>query len=184
MSQTDPRPDSFIINVQNKLQAIEMCISAQLRIPALVLIYAGMDFAGSVCRPAWKEDQGSGDFIAWVEGDMQCQKLGVRGIDLWGARCGLLHGLTHNSKLYRQGRANRIVYSWGNKMPDAPTTFLRRLGMPETVIRVEDLHHAFVEGLDRLGQRMIKDPALTQLIALRSNALFIDQPEFPGMGSI
>ena len=49
---------------------------------------------------------------------MSCvQRFGVSGLDLYAARCGVLHTYTMDSRLSTEGKAKRILYAWGNDWP-------------------------------------------------------------------
>jgi hypothetical protein len=78
--------------------------------PALILTYSGIDAASWLCA-----EQPDGPvqnyFVAWVEkyillnGRFECSAL-----DLWAARCGIVHTLTPSSRLARQGKVREILY--------------------------------------------------------------------------
>jgi hypothetical protein len=79
-------------NISNHFNAINLCLSNNLRMPALVLIYSGIDMLAALGRPQSNPNVTRKDFINWCEhylvpaGFNQCTP-----IDLYAARCGVVH---------------------------------------------------------------------------------------------
>jgi hypothetical protein len=105
------------------LRAIETCLSAELPEASLVLIYSGFDtfdtFGLLAAQPGVPDATGE-TFKQWcekyilpriksVEGDV------VTAVDLWGARCGMLHTSTPLSSKEREGKAHQIWYRFAGK---------------------------------------------------------------------
>ena len=101
-----------------KMQEAAVCLLQNgHRLPALMLVYTTID------QMAWLSIGGTGeakgtDFIAWVDKYMLAhQYKGLEGVtagDLWGARCGLLHTATAESRSLKNGTAeSRIAYTYG-----------------------------------------------------------------------
>jgi addiction module HigA family antidote len=171
---------AVISNIQAHVAAIRLCLESHLRMPALVLIYCGIDVLANLCRPAANSEVKSADFVNWAERYMECKKrLGVAGLDLYAARCGVLHTYTMDSRLSANGQARRILYAWGGKTPDEPMKLLRALGRPEVMIKIETLFSAFLHGIEAFGKVVDDDPKLESLVAQRGRKLFMDQPSFP-----
>jgi hypothetical protein len=174
--------NAFAENVVAHVQAIDLCLSNRLQMPALVLIYSGIDFMANLSRPVEQAEQTKADFVKWAEHFMSCEsRLGVSGLDLYGARCGVVHAYTMNSRLSTEGKAKRIMYAWGNKSACAATQLLKSLGYTEVVVRIEDLATAFSDGIDAFSAMALKDPHWAPVVQQRSQTLFRDQPSFPGM---
>ena len=115
-------------NIEKHLCAIRLCMANQLTVPAIILIYTGIDFLASLTRPEGQQEVKSDDFIRWAEQYMSCKEtLGVRGIDLYAARCGVVHSYRISSRLYRRAKANRIAYAWGRKEAGPADLFLKEV---------------------------------------------------------
>src|SRR6185295_5604635 len=94
-------------NLMSLSKGVDACLDNKLIGPALILIYSAIDTAG------WLDsnDQSStrNSFIDWTNryllstGALSCTAL-----DLYAARCGLLHTFTPNSKLSSDKKARRI----------------------------------------------------------------------------
>lgn len=173
--------DAVVIqNMANHSEAVRLCLANRLIVPALILIYTGIDFVASLARPATQSDVTKNDFIRWAERFMDCrQRLGVSGLDLYAARCGVVHTYTADSKLHRAGQAKRIFYSWGNQEPHEANSLVRRLGYSEVFIKIESLFDTFNHGLEKFGTAMTKDEQLTTLVVSRGGQLFSNYPQFP-----
>jgi hypothetical protein len=116
--------EKFDDGVRQIYQAIELCLTNNLALPAMQLLYAAMDIMGSLNGPpdppkpppkSKTPKQGSRfRFQRWVRRYM-LRNAGApyRAVDLYAARCGVLHEFTPNSDLVRWGRAKKLLYSWG-----------------------------------------------------------------------
>lgn len=89
------------------------CIRQGVELPSLILVYSCIDALGwlAVPDPAPTPQR---TFTAWVDRWMlPASPLPCTSLDLYAARCGVLHTLTANSKLATQGKARTLVYTWG-----------------------------------------------------------------------
>jgi hypothetical protein len=61
--------------------------------------------------PANQEDVGRKDFVSWVERYIKfpCKEQ-LTGLDLYGARCAMLHAYGARSKLSREGKCRMVCY--------------------------------------------------------------------------
>jgi hypothetical protein len=140
--------DSLVRNLSQLLQAIEGCVGLHLVLPSLMLIYGGIDVLGSLER---RSDEGTrASFMRWVEAYLlPAKSLGCSAVDLYAARCGVLHSFSAESDLYREGKARRLIYAWGT----APAAKLERtadlLGYADLTVHLNDLAMVFAEALDR-----------------------------------
>ena len=106
--------DNFDTNIAHLQAACEVLLASHLNMPALLLIYAGIDILGALNRPADKSEQSGDDFISWADQYLSpAQTLGCTSDDLWGARCGPLHSYTSESRRSRSGAVKQIQYAWG-----------------------------------------------------------------------
>jgi hypothetical protein len=170
----------IISKIEPHVAAIRLCLENHFRMPALALIYCGIDVLANLSRPADNPKVTRPDFENWAERYMECEKLlEVSGLDLYAARCGILHTYTMDSPLSTTGRARPIVYAWGGKNPDEPMNLLRALGRPEVMIKIETLFSAFLHGIESFEKALNDDPKLESLVGQRGQKLFVDQTSFP-----
>ncbi len=174
--------DPLFSSLLDHVKAVQLCLSNHLQIPALALIYCGIDFMGNISRPEQQAEQTRGDFIRWAEKHMSCvQRFGVSGLDLYAARCGVLHTYTMDSRLSTEGKAKRILYAWGNKSPEEANKLLRSLGFQEVVIKLEDLGTSFVDGIESFTAMLKEGTPFAAVVKQRSRKFFKDQSSFPGV---
>jgi hypothetical protein len=104
--------ESFYKNLMTLDSGIKVCLEQKLYLPALMLIYSGIDTVGwldSLERDATKES-----FIKWSDTYLlKVKSLACSAIELYAARCGLLHTFSADSRLSYKGEARRICYAWG-----------------------------------------------------------------------
>src|SRR5260370_9121493 len=169
-------------NIEAHVAAIRVCLESHFRMPALALIYCGIDVLANLSRPAQNTEVTQSDFVNWTERYMEGQKLlGGSGLDLYAARCGILHTYTMDSRLVAKGRVKRIMYAWGSRSPDDPMRVLKLLGRSEVMIRIEALFSAFLQGVEAFGKAVDNHPELGSLVRHRGRKLFMDMPTFPSI---
>lgn len=91
--------------------AITLCIENGLTIPSLILIYSSIDIAGRLnSEEPTKRVKDS--FTKWVDRYMTPEKtLGCTAIELYGARCGVIHTLSSDSKESKKGIIRKVFYA-------------------------------------------------------------------------
>lgn len=100
-------------NYEEMFEAIDACYYKALIIPCLSLIYTTIDSIGWLAYGD-KEESTKKRFIQWSETYLfPLLKDNCNSIDLYSARCSILHGLSWESDLSRNHKAKRIVYSMG-----------------------------------------------------------------------
>jgi len=180
-SAPDANVAAMVNNLMLHLEAIDLCLKNQFIVPTLILIYSGIDSVAWLGLPPDKDDVGRKNFIDWADNYMECeQKLGVRGIDLYAARCGVLHTHTADSRLSREQSATRIFYANGDRDPDEANAINRQLGLSEVVIKIEDLFGAFSHGLNRFGEAVTANKELEASVLSRCGKGFGKYAEYPG----
>ncbi|MCG5239215.1 hypothetical protein ACIU1J_00970 [Azospirillum doebereinerae] len=166
--------------VDDHLDAIALCLDNDLRTPALVLIYTGIDIMAALSRPALVKKTGKRQFIKWAEHHMGCQeRIGVSGLDLYAARCGIVHTATAESSLSDDGNARRIFYSWGHRDKPEPTAGAEIPGRTDVVVRIEDLADALCASVALFRREVRDDPVLASLVRRRSGKLFMVRAAAP-----
>jgi len=85
---------------------------------ALILAYAAMDAMAFLSMPESQKEVHRKDFTKWVEKYMKTdskQPYQYQGIDLYGARCGLVHRYGATSRLSDSERCNIFGYHNGSE---------------------------------------------------------------------
>jgi len=104
-----------------QLDALATCINAGLPEASLTLIYSGIDTFGLLNAPPGDLDATGDTYKKWCEKYVLTRLQSVDGepvtaVDLWAARCGVLHTSTPLSKLEREGKAHQIWYKFLGKV--------------------------------------------------------------------
>lgn len=170
---------AFDRNVEELLITIEDCLQSRRILPGLLLLYAGIDIVAWLDRPEYHQDVKANDFIEWVDKYLlPGTELTCSALDLYGARCGLIHSYIAESRRSRRGEAKMIFYAWGTGRAMELQRALDYSDIPALAVRVEDLFGAFCTGVERFKQSLTGDPQRANLVYQRAGKLFssIDLP--------
>src|SRR5207247_2169862 len=100
--------------VYDILNAIALCLENRLAIPALMMIYAGIDGMAFVSLAEDRPDVHARDFKEWTNAYLlPDSNLPCSAEDLYAARCGLVHSQQVDSRLAREGKARHLWYLIG-----------------------------------------------------------------------
>jgi hypothetical protein len=138
---------------------IDACIEKKLNCPALILIYSGIDTVGWLDSSEYCATRTS--FMKRVDAYLlKAKPLQCTSLDLYAARCGLLHTSTPDSKLSYVGKARRICYAWGiASVKDLQRTIHLTNKTDEYVaVHVNDLYEAWRLGVLQFTEELEKDP--------------------------
>src|ERR1700683_2927339 len=97
------------------IQSIKLCLDNGLIGPTLILAYVGIDAFGALGRPKGKRRNPREDFVNWAQRYLIVGDFPPTGLELYGARCALLHNLSGESELSRKGRIRPVFYAWGDR---------------------------------------------------------------------
>jgi len=84
---------------------IKSCEKAGATVSAVAMAYVCIDTMAFLSLPTGKEYQGRADFIAWVDTYMKGheeQPYQYRGLDVYGARCAVLHAFGVDANFHKQ----------------------------------------------------------------------------------
>jgi hypothetical protein len=90
---------------------IKKCESAGATAAAVAMAFICVDTMAFLSMPTGQTSQTRADFIAWVDRYLKghpSQTYQYRGIDVYAARCGLLHAFTAEADLHRRDPAIRM----------------------------------------------------------------------------
>jgi len=132
---------------------------------AVLLIYAGMDAMSVLSMPATQDDVTGADFISWADRYIRFPCVTqVKGVDLYGARCSMLHTYGAVSKMSRQGKCRMIAYA-DHQIPEV--RFNPSVASDLMIVSVKALMDAFFAGIDRFFVESFADKAKGALIEKR-----------------
>ena len=105
--------------VTGLIQEIKRCEAAGATTAALTMAFVCMDTMAFLSLPAGRTKQGRSDFIAWVDSYLkghEDQPYQYCGLDVYGARCALLHAFGSETVYHQQyPDAKRFGYHDGGK---------------------------------------------------------------------
>jgi len=103
---------------------IKKCEAAGATTSALAMAYICIDTMAFLSLPASRDTQGRDDFVSWVDTYLKGypkQSYQYRGIDVYGARCAVLHAFGSEVDYHRKKKDAKIfMYSTGGKHICAP----------------------------------------------------------------
>ena len=110
---TELSPSTMDSNYEDMFAAIDACYYRALVVPCLSLVYTVIDTISWLAYGG-KEASSKKRFLKWTETYLLPQ-LGSSydSIDIYAARCSILHGLSWESDLSKNHKARSIVYSIG-----------------------------------------------------------------------
>lgn len=165
--------NAFYQTFYDLLETIEETVSKRRIIPCLILVYSGID---SFSYLASTSDCASGSiFKSWVKEWMLCQNiLNCNEVDIYSARCALLHQQISESNLTRSKKAKAVYYSWGKKSSADLQAIIEYHRNQNTIVavKVEDLVMSFRVGVRNCLQEIEKDTARRQLFEQKQRQMF------------
>ncbi len=152
---------------------IEECLEKRLTQPALILIYSGIDTAGWLDSP--ERDATRASFVKWIDGYLlKAKPLTCTALDLYAARCGLLHTFSPDSRLSYQAEARRIYYAWGTADVEKlqRTIELTNNTTKYVAVHVTELYEGWCLGLLAFTDDLEKDPARKARVHAKASQFF------------
>ena len=157
------------------ITAADYCIAENLIMPALILIYSAIDSISWVASD--DENQPVGErFQTWVD-DWMLQKypLPCTAIELYAARCAILHTLTPNSILSEKKGVRRISYAWGKAKQNDLAESIKLLEYPGLVaVHVNDIFYSFNNGFVDFIETLEKDTIRKELFIQKATKHFVN----------
>jgi hypothetical protein len=170
--------------VRELTQAIRACDDAGLHMPALMLLYSGIDIMANLDQPRSVLEAGRAGYIRWAEEYLlKDSGLPCNGEDIYAARCGLLHSMALKSPNPRAASARKIVYLHLKDRGLAER--LMPVGNPPGCVwvRAEALMDAFAQAMEGFKRRVEADPMKSALVYERAFdiPIFVDtlMPFYP-----
>jgi hypothetical protein len=101
----------------------------------------------------------------WVDENMlRTQPMPCTALELYAARCGILHTFTPDSDLSRKGSVRKIIYAWGTAKAEDLSKAANLLERAEVAIHISELIESFREGLASYFDVIVHSPGRLQRI--------------------
>ncbi len=117
---------------------------------ALILIFSGIDAMASLEKNDGKNDVRE-RFANWVNEYMQFSEWSEAGLELYGARCGILHTYGPISDLFEKGQVRLIGYTLGGGRDVMQSAEL-------VLVSVEGLAFQFFRGIASYLEVLVSEP--------------------------
>jgi len=107
------RVPTFLKNIGD---SIDFTLKNEHITASLILTFSAIDCMASLIKPEGQKKVTGDDFQGWVEKYMEAdqdQSYQYQGIDLWGARCGLVHRYSPHSDISERGECKIFQYHDG-----------------------------------------------------------------------
>jgi hypothetical protein len=157
-----------------KLAQTAIGMQPMLAVPALVVLYALVDGMAWLYMPDGQDDVTKVDFEAWARDFLDPRaRLHCTKMDLYGARCAVVHSQIMDSRLARQSSATHVWYQiQRDGILLAP---LRQVSNAEPVTTgVEQLADTVGDGVAQFLRRVSEDSDLRRRVEGRV-ALYFDE---------
>jgi hypothetical protein len=162
------------------VKSIRISIDNNLQLPSLLLIYSGIDISGWLGAKT-NSLSVRDSFTNWVDQYMlPSSSITCSSIDLYSARCAILHTLTPDSRLSRSGEARRIAYAWGDTDKEDLEQAIAKVAETNLVVlHVEDLFDAFRSGWVKFVDAYEQDASVAPLYHERASKVFVPITKAP-----
>ncbi len=135
---------------QQLLRAMALCVEHQLHTPTLVLLYSAIDTAawlGAEEPPGIVRER----FVRWVDRYVVAALTPPRctAVELYAARCGVVHTMTATSNLTGRG-VRKVIYAWlpSRRVELAEMTAIGNMSADHVAVQGDELISAFADGLN------------------------------------
>ncbi|TAM55448.1 MAG: hypothetical protein EPN53_02880 [Acidobacteria bacterium] len=136
----------------------------------LKLVFAGIDAMAFLGLPDGAVEVTGADFIAWCDNYLHLPgSEPVSSLELYGARCGLLHCHSGESRSRRQGTARLI--QWTNK--GVPVLYRPDIDANLVFVSVQALVESFFEAVDRFLVELFREPGRAAVADARLQNMFV-----------
>ena len=169
--------DAFARNFGSLLDAVDDCLANGRQLPALLLIYTGIDIVASL--EARRGESTSQSFTGWVGDYMTgAQPLPCTPLELYAARCGMVHTLTAESDLFRGGKVRKVFYAWGAGDAAALQETIDVMGERAVAVHIPLLADTFRRGVVDYLTDLVADKRRLAVVTKASGMWFTDlKPE-------
>ena len=172
---TELSRDPIVNVVHNGIKEdIRVLLSNKRYRGVLILVYCGIDTMAFIGMPEGQVEVKSQDFIEWADKYIRfpCADQ-VTGDELYGARCGILHTYTPNSRLSRAGKCRMLGYM-DKGVPEV--RYNPQKSRELVMVSVPAIADAFLSGVDKFLIDLYSDKQRARVADERFKQLFQELP--------
>lgn len=163
---TDLSQDPIINVVHNGIKrGIRVTLDNECYGSAVVLILSGIDTMAYLNMSENQQEVKPQDFINWCEKYIKfpCKEQ-LTGLDLYGARCSMLHQYGSQSKLSRKGECRQIGYM-DKSVPEI--VYNPQVSKDVVMVSIRALSESFFNGIDKFMIDLFSDTAKAKIAEKR-----------------
>jgi len=166
---------------QELLVATDALLKSELRLPGLLLLYAGIDIMASLAPREAEGAPAGGGFIEWTEEYLlQGGHLACGAEDLYAAGCGLLRPERPEAPESGEAEVKQVWYAWGTDRARDLQRMLDEEGQSQTVaVHTDELLAAFRRAVKLFERSLYDDPERAELVYQRAGK-FLGNVAAPG----
>ena len=162
---------------QEMFAAIDVCYSRALQIPCLVLLYTTIDALGWLAYGDI-EKSAKNRFVHWADSYLMSRlACEFSALDLYAARCSVLHGLSWESSLSEKGQAKYLIYAMGRDTEAVPE--LSKAFFSDTTVaclHVDAFISALKTAVSDFYEQVKRDPAMASRLRQAQGKRFAKIP--------
>jgi len=161
------------VRIGELVQASNLCLNNKFPSAALSLMYIVFDTAASLDYRLRKERPRI-RFMKWVERYiLRSANLPCSALELYGARCGLLHTYSPRSHISSKGDVAEIWYTFHDHEADMLRESVRKRDLKQVVVlSLDSLTTAIAKGLTAFISDLESDQSLTQWATSKAKQTF------------
>jgi len=146
-------------------QGIRVSLENKSYAATVILVLSGIDTMAFLNMPKNQQEVKQKDFVEWADKYIKfpCKEQ-LTGMDLYGARCGMLHQYGTGSNLSRQGKCRRIAYV-DESIPEV--SYNSEVSKKVVVVSIKALVDAFFRGIDKFLIELFSDNKKVQIVEER-----------------
>jgi hypothetical protein len=148
-------------------RGIQVAIENECFDAAIILILSGMDSMAFLGMPSDQQDVKKDDFVKWADRYIRfpCDDQ-LTGLDLYGARCAMIHSYGVVSDLSRKGQCRMVAYM-DESVPEV--RYNPAVTKDLVLVSVTALAEAFYNGIDRFLVDLFADKNRSEIAEKRLN---------------
>ena len=174
MSSSDPINSAIYDGIK---RGINVCFENDCFGSAVILVYSGIDTMAYLAMPANQTEVTRNDFVEWCDKYIRFPgQEQLTGLELYSARCGMLHTYGVESRLTRSGQC-RILGYMARSVPEI--LYSQNVDPNLALVSLEALAKVFCDGIDRFLVDLFADSARAAVAEQRLQQLVIPFPANP-----
>jgi len=163
--------DSITSFTVDTVGVLTYLIKAEKYTQALIILYSAIDTMAWTSIPEGNVTKQI--FCDWVEKYMNPNEtLGCKSIDLYSARCGLVHSYSSESSLSQDGEAKEIWYVSSPASKEDLQTYANQLKQNTLVLNITELIASFIRGTENYNEFIKHDSSIMKSVNKRLNKWF------------